>query len=79
MREYFERHTEWYWERYYEISGESISYKAAWEAVEKEHYERFQFYKFEEYGAFRVQKSRRMSKKRPRIAKNQTRLIFPGE
>ena len=76
MREYWTIHTKWYWKRYFELSETANTYKEAWMQVEEEHFEKFHFNKFDEYVTFRVEKSKRINLKKPKIASNQTSL-FP--
>ena len=75
MRDYYGKHTDWYWKRYFELSETTILYKDAWMAVEEEHYQKFHFYKFEEYGTFRVEKSKYLNKGKPKVDQNQLDLF----
>lgn len=57
MIEYYTIHTKWYWDRYLVHSGNTKTYKEAWERTEEEHRERFEFNKYEDYTQFRTAKS----------------------
>jgi hypothetical protein len=78
MRDYYGKHTDWYWTRYFELCSEMSTYKKAWQAVEEEHWQKFQFYKFEGYDSFRVEKSKRVNKKKPKTAKKKIPLFSPN-
>lgn len=75
MRDYFGKWTRWYWSRYFELSSTLPSYKEAWMAVEEEHFSKFQFYKYEDYGTFRVEKSKHINRRKPKGDKRQLDLF----
>ena len=62
MIEYFTTHTAWYWERYFHHCTLTKTYKEAWQETEKEHYDRFEFHKYDDYTQFRTGKSNWIAK-----------------
>ena len=74
MRDYFGKHTTWYWERYYLHCETMPNYKLAWEATEADHFDRFEFYRYEDYAQFRNAKSLRHNAGKPKTDPNQLML-----